>query len=97
MFVYAMRRVNCRQCGVKVEQVPWSDGKHRSTFSYRLFLSRWAKRLSWKETAEIFGTSWDTVFRCVRWVVLWGLLHREIEDLVAIGIDEIQYRRGTAT
>lgn len=93
-FVYAMRRVNCRRCGVKVERVPWSDGKHRTTFSYRLFLSRWAKRLSWKETATVFGTSWDTVFRAVRWVVRWGIVNQEIGEVEAIGIDEIQYRRG---
>lgn len=93
--VYRMRRVDCRTCGqVKTEQVPWSDGKHRSTFSYRLFLAGWAKRLSWKETAEVFGTSWDTVYRSVRWVVQWGLVNREITGLTAIGIDEIQYRRG---
>jgi len=24
-----MRRVDCRNCGVVVEEVPWSDGKHR--------------------------------------------------------------------
>ena len=28
-FVYAMRRVDCPRCGVRVEQVPWCDGKHR--------------------------------------------------------------------
>ena len=25
-FVYAMRRVNCPDCGIKVERVPWADG-----------------------------------------------------------------------
>ena len=25
-FVYRMRRVNCPQCGVKVERVPWAEG-----------------------------------------------------------------------
>ena len=94
VFVYAMRRVNCPTCGVKVEQVPWSDGKHRSTFSYRIFLSSWAKRLSWKETATIFGTSWDTVQRAVIWVVRWGLVHRNVGEIEAIGVDEIAYRRG---
>ena len=93
-FVYAMRRVDCPNCGVKVERVPWSDGKQRMTFSYRLFLSRWAKRLSWKETATVFGTSWDTVFRAVQWVVGWWRENQEIGDVEAIGIDEIQYRRG---
>ena len=26
-FVYALRRVNCPECGVKVERVPWAEGK----------------------------------------------------------------------
>jgi hypothetical protein len=26
-----------------------------------LFLARWARKLSWKETAEAFHTSWDQV------------------------------------
>ena len=42
----------------------------------------------------IFGTSWDTVFRAVEWVVRWGLVHREIGAIEAIGVDEIAYRRG---
>ena len=29
--VYAMRRVECPTCGVKVEQVPWCDGKNQLT------------------------------------------------------------------
>jgi len=93
-FVYAMRRVTCASCGVKVERVPWSDGKHRTTYSFRLFLATWAKRLSWKETAIVFGTSWDTIYRSIQWVVRWGLKHREIGAVEAIGIDEISYRRG---
>ncbi len=24
-FAYAMGRVNCKRCGVKVEKVPWAD------------------------------------------------------------------------
>ena len=30
-FVYAMRRVQCPRCGVKVEQVPWAAGKSPTT------------------------------------------------------------------
>jgi transposase len=57
-----MRRVDCRQCGeVVVEEVPWGDGKHQLTRAYRLFLARWARKLSWQETAEAFHTSWDKV------------------------------------
>jgi transposase len=92
--VYAMRRVDCPKCGIVVERVPWSEGKHQTTYSYRLFLAAWAKRISWKETATVFATSWDTVFRSVDWVVRWGLAHRQLKDIEAIGVDEIQYRRG---
>lgn len=62
--LYTMRRVDCRRCGViVVEEVPWSDGKRQLTKAYMLFLARWARRLSWKETATAFHTSWDKVVR----------------------------------
>ena len=54
-----------------------------------LFLARWARRLSWKETAEAFRTSWDKVFDAVEHVVTWGLEHRTLGQIDAIGVDEI--------
>lgn len=93
--LYAMRRVNCRRChAVVVEEVPWADGKRTLTKAYMLFLARWARRLSWKETAEAFRTSWDKVFDAVEHVVTWGLEHRELGQIDAIGVDEIQYAKG---
>jgi hypothetical protein len=56
-FVYAMRRVNCPTCGVTVERVPWAEGKCHLTTSYRWFLARWAKHLSWEEVAGVFHTT----------------------------------------
>ena len=93
-FLYMMRRVNCATCGVKVEQVPWGDGKCHLTTSYRWFLARWAKRLSWKEVAGVFHTSWENVFRAVKYAVFWGLVHRDESGIEAIGVDEIQWSRG---
>src|SRR6185369_3542861 len=63
--VYCMRRVNCKQCGVLVEEVPWGMGKHTSTKVHMHFLGHWARKLSWKETAEEFRTSWDKVHDAV--------------------------------
>jgi len=57
VLLYSMRRVNCRQCGVKVEEVPWATGKHQLTKAYMLYLAHWARKLSWKETARSFHTS----------------------------------------
>ena len=91
---YRMRRVDCRRCGVTVESVPWGDGKNRLTVTYRWFLSTWAKRLSWSEVATIFRTSWDSVCRAVEHAVEWGLAHRDLSKLTALGVDEIAWSRG---
>jgi len=93
-FVYAMRRVECANCGVRVEQVPWCDGKNQLTTTYRWFLAAWAKRLSWKGVAEAFGTSWQNVFRAVKHVVSWGLEHRDLDGIEAIGVDEVAWQKG---
>ena len=87
-FVYAMRRVDCRSCGVTVEQVPWARGKCHLTTSYRWFLARWAKHLSWEEVACIFHTTWRNVFESVQHAVFWGLLHQDLGSIEAIGVDE---------
>jgi transposase len=94
VFVYAMRRVNCPRCGIKVEEVPWSRGKSRLTTSYQWFLAGWARRLSWKEVAEVFHATWENVRDSVRYAVHWGVVHRDLSGVSAIGIDEIQWRRG---
>jgi transposase len=93
-FVYAVRRVECPNCGVKAEQLPWASGKEALTTTYQWFLARWAKRLSWQETATVFRTSWNTVYRAVTWAVLWGLVNRSLDGITAIGVDEIQWRKG---
>jgi transposase len=93
-FTYRMRRVDCPRCGVTVERVPWCDGKHQLTTTYRWFLSTWAKRLAWSEVASIFDTSWDSVCRAVEHAVEWGLKHRKLEGITALGVDEIAWRRG---
>jgi transposase len=93
-FVYLMRRVDCGRCGVRVESVPWADGKSTLTRAYMQFLAGWARRLSWQEVAVVFRTSWKKVFRSVEWVVTWGLAHRDLSGVTAIGVDEILWRRG---
>jgi len=93
--LYSMRRVDCRRCqAVVVEEVPWGDGKRTLTRAYMLFLARWARRLSWKETAEAFRTSWEKVFDAVEHVVAFGLENRKLGAIDAIGVDEIQYAKG---
>ena len=91
---YPMRRVNCPRCWIKVERVPWAEGKQRLTTDFRLFLSTWARRVTWSEAATYFRTSWNTVYRAVRSSVEWGLENRDLEAINAIGVDEIQVGKG---
>lgn len=92
--LYRMRRVSCPVHGVKTEDIPWADGKRRLCRVYQLFLANWAKRLSWGETARVFRTTWQNVYRSVEYVVRWGLKRRELSNVTAIGVDEVQYQRG---
>ena len=93
-FVYARRRVDCPSCGGKAEALPWAEGKHRWTTAYAWFLAGWAKRLSWSEVAEAFGTTWHHVFESVKMAVAWGRQRMSLEGITAIGIDEMQWSRG---
>ena len=93
-FLYAPRRVKCADHGVIVEHLPWSEGKRPVTKAMMGFLAGWARRLSWRETARAFQTSWESVYRSVEWFVQWGLAHRQLEDIESIGVDEIHWGKG---
>ena len=74
---YKMKRVNCLQCGVKVEQVPWAIGNHSLPKAHILHVAHvahvahWARRLSWKETTLSFRTTWDQACHALEYVVQW--------------------------
>ena len=93
-FVYAPRRIECAEHGVVVEHIPWGDGKRPVTLAMMGFLARWARRLSWRETAEAFQVSWEAVYRSVEWFVEYGLAHRVLQGIESIGVDEIHWGHG---
>lgn len=70
-------------------------GQRQAHSDYRLhaLFGPLGSRLSWKETAEAFRTSWEKVFDAVEHVVTWGLEHRTLGQIDAIGVDEIQYAK----
>lgn len=93
-FVYAARRVDCATCGVRVEHLPWASGKLRLCNALRVFLAQWARLLSWQDVAVRFGVSWAGVYGSVKWVVKYGLRHRDLSGISAVGVDEICVGRG---
>lgn len=91
---YTPRRLTCRTDGIHVEEMPWGQGKSSITNVFKIYLSQWAQKLSWKETAQIFRVGWHHVFESVKYVVAYGLKHRDLSTVKSIGIDEIQYQAG---
>src|SRR5436309_14336276 len=59
-----------------------------------IFLACWGRRLSWRETARVFQTSWEAVYRSLEWFVQWGLARRVLKGIEAIGVDEIHWGHG---
>jgi transposase len=93
-FLYRMRRVQCVRCGVKVERVPWANGKSSMTKEYQWFLAGWARRMSWLDVSEMFHVSWSRVYESVKQAVSWGLGHRNLDGIEALGVDEVLWKRG---
>ena len=94
-FNYTPRRVQCHGCHtVSVECLPWASGKEHQSTILQQFLAHWAKKLSWQQVAEEFKVSWNSVYRAVTYVVAWGLLHRDLSGVTAIGVDELMTWKG---
>jgi len=93
-FSYRIRRVNCRKCGVKVECVPWANGKSPQTKALQWFLSDWAKVLDWSQVASRFRVNWRQVYTAVKAAVDYGLKYRNLDGIEAIGVDEVAFGKG---
>ena len=64
------------------------------TTALTVFLASWAKLLSWQQVAAMFRVSWESVYRAVEQVVAYGLAHRDLSGIGAIGVDEVAYTKG---
>jgi len=92
--VYSPRRVECSNCGIRVEAIPWTQGKSPLSLPLSVVLATWSKLVAWKVVGELFGFHWNTVRKAVKNVVDYGLANRDLGNLIYIGIDEISRKRG---
>lgn len=92
---YRPARVRCRKCGsIRVEEIPWSQGKCRLSKGLIWLLASWTKLLAWDVVAKLFGVHWNTVAAAVRQSVAWGLEHQQLGSILYIGIDELSRKKG---
>jgi transposase len=91
---YELRRVDCRDCGVRVEAVPWARRGARHTREFEDLVAFCAQRMAKSQVQALLRIAWDTVGRIITRVVADHLDERRLEGLIQIGVDEISYRRG---
>jgi transposase len=89
-----LRRVWCRDCGARPEAVPWARAGSGYTRDFEDLVAFLAQQMAKAPIARLLRIAWDTVGRIVARVVADQLDETRLDGLVAIGCDEISYRKG---
>jgi transposase len=89
-----LRRLRCPDCGVHLEAVPWARAEAHHTRDFEDLVAWLAQQMAKTPIAGLLRIGWDTVGRIVERVVTDHLDEKRLVGLVAIGVDEISYRKG---
>jgi transposase len=87
------RRLRCPDCGVRLEAVPWARPGAAHTRDFEDTVAWLAQQMAFAPIARLLRIGWHTIGPIVARVVADHLDQRRLERLVAIGVDEISYRR----
>ncbi len=90
---YAPRRVDCQDCGILTERVPWAYHKSRFTKDFEELVAYLAQSTDKTKVTELMGIAWRTVGAIVERVVARNLDPKRLEGLRNIGVDEFSYRK----
>lgn len=90
--VYDIRRLNCPDCGVRTEQVPWSRPGARHTRDFEDTVLWLARRTDRTSVATLLRCAWETVTAIINRTVEELLDERRLGEIYRIGVDEICYR-----
>ena len=89
-----LRLLRCPDCGVRAEPVPWARPGAQHTRDFDDVVAWLAQQMAKTPIAGLLRIGWDTVGRIVERVMADHLDQARLNGLVAIGVDEISYRRG---
>lgn len=90
---YAPWRVDCPQCGVRVEQVPWAPSGGRFSEPFEELAAYLAQITDTTQVTRLLGIAWETVGSIVARVVERRLDRERLVGLRRIGIDEFSYKK----
>jgi transposase len=89
-----LRRLRCPACGIHLEPVPWARPDAHHTRDFENVVAWLAQQMAKTQITRLLRVGWGTVGRIVTRVVADQLDEGRLSGLVAIGCDEISYRRG---
>ena len=90
-----LRRLRCPDCRiVRLEPVPWARPGAPYTRDFEDVVAWLAQQMAKTPIAGLLRIAWDSVGRIVERVMADRLDEARLDGLIAIGVDEISYRRG---
>jgi transposase len=90
-----LRLLRCPDCRVvRAEPVPWARPGAHHTRDFEDVVAWLAQQMAKTPITKLLRVGWDTIATIVERVVAEHLDDSRLDGLVAIGCDEISYRRG---
>ena len=92
---YAIRRLKCARCGIKVEAVPWAEVDSGFTQPFEELVALMAQKTDRTTVAGLLRIAWLSVGRIIERVTrrLGGDPGARLKGLRRIGIDELSYEK----
>jgi transposase len=87
-----IRRLDCPNCGVRTEEVPWARPHARHSRDFEDTVAWLAQRTDKTTISRLLRCSWQAVANIVTRVVADHLQDRRLDRLYRIGVDEVCYR-----
>jgi transposase len=88
-----LRRLRCRDCGLRLEPVPWARPGAAHTRDFEDVVAWLAQQMAFAPITRLLRVGWHTIGPIVSRVVADHLAEARLAGLVTIGVDEISYRR----
>jgi transposase len=88
-----LRLLRCRDCGVRLEAVPWARAGAHHTRDFEDVVAWLTQQMAFSPITRLLRVGWRTVGAIVERVVADHLNEDRLQGLVCIGVDEISYRR----
>jgi transposase len=90
---YDLRRVDCSQCGVRTEFVPWAEPDSMFTRPFEDQVAYLAQRMDKTAIVGLMRIAWYTVGSIAQRVVQRLLPPDRLSGLRVLGVDELSYRK----